>query len=184
MSSVILFNLVSVDGFFEGPDRDINWHTVDDEFDAFSVEQLNSASGLIFGRITYELMASYWPTPQAVEDDPEIAGKMNSLPKYVFSRSDRPVEWNNSRLFAGEAVDRLSQLKLSMEGNLLLFGSGDLAAAFLRHRLIDEIRLIVSPVLLGKGRRMFPEDGPQLGLKLAGVRKFQNGNVLMSYSLI
>jgi hypothetical protein len=75
MRNLFLFNMITLDGFFEGPERDINWHTVDDEFDEFAVAQLNSVDTLLFGRVTYELMASYWPTPSAIEDDPLVAGR-------------------------------------------------------------------------------------------------------------
>ena len=87
MRNLFLFNMITLDGFFEGPERDINWHTVDDEFDEFAVAQLNSVDTLLFGRVTYELMASYWPTPSAIEDDPLVAGRMNEVKKIVVSHT-------------------------------------------------------------------------------------------------
>lgn len=92
MRNLYLFNMVSLDGFFEGPDRDIYWHTVDDEFNDFAIKQLDNVDTLLFGRVTYELMASYWPTPEAVENDPLVARRMNETAKIVFSRTLQTVE--------------------------------------------------------------------------------------------
>ena len=93
MRKVILFNMVSLDGFFEAPKRDINWHNVDDEFNEFAIEQMNTVDTLIFGRVTYEFMVSYWPTSEAITNDPIVAEKMNSLPKIVFSKTLSQVDW-------------------------------------------------------------------------------------------
>jgi dihydrofolate reductase len=85
MRKLFAFNMVTLDGFFEGPNRDISWHTVDDEFNQFAVEQTSTVGAILFGRVTYELMASYWPSPAAQSDDPVVANLMNTLPKVVFS---------------------------------------------------------------------------------------------------
>jgi dihydrofolate reductase len=98
MRKVIVFNMVSLDGYFEGTNRDINWHVVDDEFNEFALDQLNTLDVLLFGRVTYGLMASYWPTSEALTNDPIIAGKMNTTPKIVFSKTLEKAEWNNTRL--------------------------------------------------------------------------------------
>jgi dihydrofolate reductase len=104
MRKVFMFNLVSLDGYFEGPNRDISWHNVtsgsgmDAEFNEYAVDMLSDLDTLIFGRVTYELMASYWPTPDAIKNDPIVAEKMNTLPKIVFSRTLDKVEWHNARL--------------------------------------------------------------------------------------
>lgn len=88
--------LTSLDGFFEGPDRDINWHHVDEQFNEFAIEQLTSVDTFLFGRVTYDMMAGYWPTPGAVANDPVVAGKMNTLPKIVFSKTLSSVDWQNT----------------------------------------------------------------------------------------
>src|SRR6185295_16248587 len=98
MRKVIFFNLTSVDGFFEGPDRDIAWHHVDEEFNDFAIQQTGEFGALLFGRVTYELMAGYWPTEAAKRDDPVIAGLMNNMPKVVFSKTPQKTEWENTRL--------------------------------------------------------------------------------------
>src|SRR6266496_5967963 len=111
MRKVFLFNMVSLDGFFEGPNRDISWHNVDEEFNEFAINQLNEVDTLLFGRVTYEGMASYWPTEFAISNDPIVAGLMNSLPKIVFSTTLDKAEWNNTRLVNDNAAEEVSKLK-------------------------------------------------------------------------
>jgi dihydrofolate reductase len=181
MTKVILFNLMTLDGYFAGPDGEIDWHNVDDEFNEFAIDQLNTVGGLIFGRVTYQMMASYWPTPEAIADDPVVAGKMNELPKIVFSRSLDAVEWSNTRLVKGDAVQEITQLRSQAGKDLYVFGSADLAAALTQAGLIDEYRVIVNPVILGKGRPLFPCADHRINLSLTNVRTFRNGNVLLYY---
>jgi dihydrofolate reductase len=111
MRKLIFFNLTSLDGYFEGPDQDINWHNVDDEFNEFAIQQTGEFGALLFGRVTYELMASYWPTEAAKRDDPMIAGLMNSLPKIVFSKTLEKVEWENIKLVKANFVEEVVKLK-------------------------------------------------------------------------
>ena len=113
MAKLIVFNLITLDGFFEGLNGDISWHNVDQEFNEFAIENLNSIGGLVFGRVTYQLMASYWSTKQGAEDDPLVAAKMNSLPKYVISKTLDKVEWNNSKLIKENFTDEIQKLKNS-----------------------------------------------------------------------
>jgi dihydrofolate reductase len=178
---IVLFNMVSLDGLFEGRGRDINWHQTDEEFNQFANEQLSSAGGLIFGRVTYEGMASYWPTPLAIENDPFIAHSMNSLPKIVFSRTLEKADWNNSRLIRDDVVKEIATLKQEPGKDFLLFGSGDLAATFIEHDLIDEYRIMVNPVVLGSGTPLFKRQTNPLHLQLLNTRTFDNGNVLLYY---
>lgn len=181
MRKVVLFNMVSLDGYFESPDGDINWHTVDEEFNQFAIDQLDAADGLIFGRVTYELMAGYWPTPAALADDPLIANRMNALPKIVFSRTLEKVDWNNTRIIKANIVEELTSLKQQPGKDLLIFGSADLAAALIQNCLIDEFRVMVSPLILGGGTPLFQRIKTQLDLKLLEVKTFRNGNVLLTY---
>ncbi len=183
MSKIILFNMVTLDGFFAGPDGEIDWHNVDAEFNEFAIAQLNSADGLIFGRVTYQLMASYWPTPAAIENAPVVANKMNSLTKIVFSRTLIMAEWNNTRLVQGaeRVAEEIAKLKQQSGKDLLLFGSADLASSLMRLGLIDEYRLMVNPVVLGRGRPMFQGIDHKLYLKLLKAKTFRSGNVLLYY---
>jgi dihydrofolate reductase len=182
MRKVIFFMLTSLDGFFEGSDRDINWHNVDEEFNKFAVEQLNSVDTLLFGRVTYEGMAGYWPTPTAVANDPVVAGKMNSLPKIVFSKTLSSADWENTRLIKGNFVEEISNLKQQPGKDLIIFGSSDLAVTFLEHGLIDEYRIMVNPVILGKGKTLFQGIRNKLELKFLKTKIFNSGNVLLYYA--
>lgn len=178
MRKIILFNMITLDGFFAGPNGDIDWHNVDDEFNDFSIEQLNTTDCLIFGRRTYELMTSYWPTEAALRDDPQVAEKMNSISKIVFSRTLQKADWNNTRLVKESTPAEITNLKQQPGKDMFLFGSADLAAALIQNGLIDEFRLMVNPVVLGSGTPMFKE---RLVLKLISARTFKNGNVLLCY---
>ena len=181
MRKVILFNMVTLDGFFSGPEGEIDWHNVDQEFNEFAIAQLDTAGGLIFGRVTYEMMASYWPTPLAIEDDPVVAAKMNSIPKFVFSRSLRSADWENTQLIHRDAGDEISNLKQQPGGDLFIFGSANLASSLTRQGLIDEYRLMLNPLVLGDGRPLFEELAERLSLKLIKTKVFASGNVLLTY---
>jgi dihydrofolate reductase len=182
MKKVILFNMLTLDGFYEGPGGDIDWHNTDEEFNQFAIQQTGTAGGLLFGRRTYELMAGYWPTPQAVGDDPEVAALMNSLPKVVFSRTLQEAGWNNTRIARGGLRAEIEKLKAEPGNDLFLFGSGELARALISQHLIDEYRLMINPVLLGRGSPMFSGLDRRRDLKLLSARPFRSGNVLLSYA--
>ena len=181
MRKVLFFMLTSLDGFFEGPDRDINWHHVDEEFNEFAIEQINTVDTLLFGRITYELMVGYWPTSAAKTDDPIVAGKMNSTPKIVFSKSLKAVDWENTRLIINNFVDEMQKLKQQPGKDMIIFGSSDLAVTFMEHGLVDEFRVMVNPVVLGNGKSLFHGIQDKFELRLLKTRIFKSGNVLLYY---
>lgn len=182
MGELIMFNLISLDGFFAGPQGEIDWFQTDDEFDEFAAEQTSLAAALVFGRVTYELMAGYWPSEEARRDEPVIAAKMNEVPKFVFSRTLDKVAWTNSRLVRENAAEGMAALKQRTAGEIYLFGSGELAATFTAERLFDEYRLLVNPIVLGSGKPLFKGD-ERLDLDLVSSRMFGNGSVLLSYAL-
>ena len=173
--------MTSLDGFFEGPDHDINWHSVDEEFNEFAVEQTSSLDMILFGRRTYQLMESYWPTAAAVNDDPEIAGLMNSLPKIVFSRTLEKADWNNTRLIKNNAAEEIRSIKSQPGKDIAIFGSADLISSLMD--VIDEHRVMISPLLLRRGTPLFKQSPDPLQLKLLNTRSFRNGNVLLTYGL-
>ena len=181
MRKVFLFNMITLDGFFEGPNQDISWHHVDDEFNEFAIEQLNEIGTLLFGRVTYQGMASYWPTEFAIKDDSIVAGLMNSLPKIVFSKTLDKAEWNNSRLVKENAAEEVSKLKQQPGKDIAIFGSSDLAVTLAERGLIDEYRIIVNPVFLGSGTPLLKGIKDKLNLKLLKTRTFKSGNVLLYY---
>ncbi len=181
MRKIIWFNMVTLDGFFEGPNHEIDWHNVDGKFNGFAAEQLDSMDGLLFGRVTYQMMASYWPTEMAVTDDPVIAEKMNSKPKIVYSSTLEKADWNNSRLIKGNILRETQKLKQQPGRDLAIFGSGILGNALLEAGLIDEVRMMVNPVVLRKGHPLFKDGTERMRLKLMNSRTFGNGNVLLTY---
>jgi len=181
MRKLFAFNMVSLDGFFEGPNRDINWHNVDDEFNQFAIEQTSAVDTILFGRVTYELMAGYWPKPAATTDDPVIADLMNRLPKIVFSRTLQKAEWNNTRLIKDHIAEEITTLKQQPGKDLALFGSANLLSTLIKMGLIDEHRIIVNPIVLGSGTPLYQGLKDKLNLKLLKTKTFRNGNVLLYY---
>ncbi len=177
--------MVSLDGYFAGPNGDISWHNVDHEFNDFAIKQTPSFGALIFGRKTYELMASYWPTKEAIKNDPVVAGIMSAIPKIVFSRSLKHIietkVWNNIRLFKEIKPDEIKKLKNQSGRDMAIFGSGEIVQQFVNLGLIDEFRLMINPIILGKGKLLFANLKNKLNLQLVKTRTFKNGNVLLYY---
>jgi len=184
MRKLFSFNMVTLDGFFEGPNREIDWHNVDTEdgeFNEFAIEQLNAMDTLLFGRVTYQLMASYWPTPAAIEGDPIVADLMNRLPKVVVSRTLEKAEWNNTRLIKDHIAEEILKLKQQPGKDIALFGSANLMSTLMQMDLIDEHRIMVNPVILGDGNPLFKKTKDRQNLKLIRTRTFRSGNVLLCY---
>jgi len=181
MRKLIVFNLVSLDGCFTGESGDISWHMVDDEFQELANEAANSGNTLLFGRVTYQLMAGFWPTPEAIETDPVVAEGMNTSEKIVFSRTLDAVYWNNTRLVKDDMIGEVRRLKQGNGKDLAVLGSGKIVAQLAAADLIDEFQVLINPVVLGRGRTMFEGIGKQLNLKLIRSRVFGNGNVLLCY---
>lgn len=177
---IVLFNMVTLDGNFEGPNAEIDWHNVDNEFNHFAVEQLKTVSTLLFGRKTYQLMESFWPTLQAKEQSPVIAALMNDTEKIVCSKTLANVGWSNSSLVTN-IKEELLNLKNKQGKDIMIFGSADLSKTLIKLGLIDEIRLMVNPVVLGKGKPFFRGVTGQLNLQLLKVRMFNSGNILLYY---
>jgi dihydrofolate reductase len=181
MKKIIVFNMVSLDGFFAGVDGNINWHNVDKEFNEFAIKQTAEFGTLIFGRKTYDLMAGYWPSEETIKNDPIVAGLMNNTPKIIFSRNLQKAEWSNTELVKEIKADEIKKLKTSAQKDLAIFGSGQIVREFTRLGLIDEYRLMVNPVILGSGKPLFTDP---LKLKLLKSREFKNGNILLTYEPI
>ena len=183
MRKIILMMSVSLDGFFEGPDGQLDWHLVDEELHSHFNEQLGAMSAFLDGRVTYELMAGYWPTADA---DPSSAGPVaefariwRDMPKIVFSRTLERADWN-ATVVRDVVVEEIMELKAQPGGDMVL-GGADLAATFMRHDLIDEYRLYVHPVVIGQGKPLFRPSDTRINLRLAGTRAFGNGVVLLRY---
>jgi len=181
---LIVFNMLTLDGYFEGPHQDIDWHTTDEEFNDFAVAQLRTIGAILFGRVTYTGMASYWPTEMAMATDPEVAGLMNSLPKVVFSKTLTTADWTNTTLLTGDLAQEVARLKQQPGQDLIILGSGTLVANMEALGLIDEYRVIINPVVLGAGTPLFRPERAPLRLKLLNSRVFKSGNVLLCYQPI
>jgi dihydrofolate reductase len=181
MRKLFVFNMVTLDGFFEGSNQDIGWHNVDDEFNEFAAEQLATTGMILFGRVTYEGMASFWPTPFAIENDPVIAAQMNAFPKIVISRTLDRADWNNTRLIKDNVAEEIARLKQQPGKDLAIFGSANLTASLMQMGLVDEFRIMVNPVILGAGTPLFKGVNQPIKLKLIKTRTFNSGNVLLYY---
>ncbi len=180
MARLIMWNLMTLDGFIEGPNRDISWHNDvwGSELEQLSLKQLNAAGGLMFGRITYELMANYWPTAQGEGD---VAGFMNAQPKYVFSRTLKSSDWQNTQLFSDDVAATVTRLKRDTAKDIFIFGSAGLCADLIPHGLIDEFRIGVCPVILGSGTPLFKPAAERVRLKLTDSRALSTGIVINRY---
>jgi len=170
--------LMTLDGYLEGPGRDISWHerVWGDELEQFSIEVGRSAGGLMFGRITYELMATYWPSQTGA-----IADYMNALPKFVFSRTLQHSDWNNTQVFGGDVEATVRRLKRESAKDIFLFGSAGLAETLMRHDLFDELRIAVAPVLLGAGTPLFTPGAARRDLELIDTRATETGAAILFY---
>jgi dihydrofolate reductase len=168
---------MSLDGFFEGPNKKFDWFAPDGEFLDYAKDLLRTVDMILFGRITYEHMAAYWPS--APRD--EIADAMNNLPKVVASRTLRKVEWNKSRLLQGDVAEEVPKLKQAPGKNIVIFGSATLASSLLQLGLIDEYRVILSPILLGGGNPMFTDMKQRIDLKLGKTKLLKSGVIVLYY---
>ena len=183
MRKLMVFNQVSVDGYFVDANGDMDWAKEgnDEEFNAFTSENAKSGGELLFGRITYELMASFWPTPQAQKMLPDVAEQMNNLPKVVFSRTMEKASWNNTRLIKGNLVSEVQKMKKEPGQGMVIMGSGSIVSQLAGTDLIDEYQMVIIPVVLGRGRTMFDGISKNLKLKLTNSRVFKNGKVFVCY---
>ena len=184
MRKLVVSNMITLDGFLAGPNGEIDWHTVGEDFNDFAAKQLDEMDAILFGRVTYELMASYWPTPEALDTDPIIAKAMNGISKIVFSQTLDKAIWENSRLVKGSTADEVAKLKAQSGKDMVIFGSGGLVSALTKAGLIDEYRLFIAPVVLGEGLPMFRGIKSPVNLKLIRTQTFENGLVLMVYEMV
>jgi dihydrofolate reductase len=184
MRKLIVFNLVTLDGYISGLGGDISWHNVDEEFQELAEGASNSGNTLLFGRVTYELMASYWPTSEAIKNDPIVAQGMNKAEKIVFSRTLTKADWNNTRLVKDNMLMEIRKLKQESGKDLTVLGSGSIVSQLAQERLIDEYQILLNPIVIGKGKTMFEGVKDRFSLKLTKTRVFGNGNILLNYDLI
>ncbi|GGA15285.1 dihydrofolate reductase family protein [Dyella caseinilytica] len=179
MGKLIMWNLVTLDGYFEGPkswDLEFHQHVWGDDLERFAIEQLESAEGLLFGRITYEGMAAYWKTAEGT-----VADFMNNLPKLVASRTLRKPDWNNTGLVSENIADTVREAKQQAKKDLYVFGSANLSETLIEENLFDEYRIGLVPVILGSGNPLFKQGVSMQQLSLIGSHTYQSGCAVLRY---
>jgi dihydrofolate reductase len=180
MRKLIMWNIVTLDGYFQGDQNwDLGFHAViwGPELERLSIEQLHSADYLVFGRVTYEGMAAYWTREKG-----ETAGLMNSIPKLVFSRTLKSADWNNTTLIRENASAEIRKLKEQQGGDMYVFGSANLSETFVNDNLFDEYRIGMASVILGSGKPLFRRGMPTRNLSLVSTRQISAGGVILKYT--
>ena len=180
MRKMFSFMMASADGYHTDPGEALDWHNVDQEFSQFALAQLHQAGTLVFGRVTYEGMAAFWPTPAGEQSDPDVAKAMNTTPKIVISRTLAQATWAGTQVIGARPEQVLAKLKQQAGQDIVIPGSSTLTASLLQTGLLDELRIMVNPVILGQGRSLFAGAG-KTNLKLLKTQQFTSGNVLLYY---
>jgi dihydrofolate reductase len=183
MGTLNAFNFITLNGFYKGANGDISWHKDNDpEKDAYAMEGLQSDSTLLFGRVTYELMAGFWPSPDALQFAPAMAEGMNKAEKIVFSTTLKDANRNNTQLVKSNMIEKVQQLKQQPGKNMTILGSGNIITQLAEEGLIDEFLFMVDPVVIGKGTPIFNNIHHSLQLELVSTRSFKkSGAVLLCY---
>jgi len=174
MGNIIVSEFITLDGVIEGPEWSMPFFN--EEIGKFKMDDLAASDALLMGRVTYEIHAAAWP----YEKD-EFADWMNNIPKYVVSSTLQQVEWNNSRLIKENIPEEIKKLKREISRDILIDGGSDLVNLLMQHDLIDEYRLLVHPIVLGKGKRLFQEGSPHRQLRLSEAKALSNGVVALVY---
>ena len=181
MPKLLVFESVSVDGYFTDSKNDMSWAHAgaqDPEWIEFVSGNASGNGRLLFGRVTYQQMASFWPTPQAAERMPAVAKGMNQMPKVVFSRTLPEATWQNTTLIKDDLVEAVRKLKTDSGPDMCILGSGSIVSQLSSAGLVDAFQIVTVPIVLGAGRTLFESN---LLLKLTNSRAFGNGNVVNSY---
>ncbi|HET9887086.1 MAG TPA: dihydrofolate reductase family protein [bacterium] len=184
MRKLVAFESVTMDGYFSGANGDLSWAhrpEKDAEFESFIAGNAQGGGVLVWGRKTYEMMKSYWPTEAARKNDPAVAERMNQLPKIVFSKTLEKADWNNTKVLKGDLPAEMRQLKNESGDEMVILGSGSIVSQLAQESLIDEYQFVVVPVVLGQGRTLFEGTTKKIPMKLKSSRMFRNGNVFLTY---
>ena len=186
MARIVVFNHISLDGYFVDREGGMQWaHSRigkdDAEWNSFVTENAKGKAVLMFGRKTYDMMASYWPTPMALQSAHDVAEKMNNAPKVVFSKTMDKASWQNTRLVKGDLISEVRKMKQAPGEDMVIFGSGTIVAQLVHAGLVDEYQFALNPIALGQGRTLFEGIKDNLSLKLTKTRPFNNGNVMLWY---
>lgn len=186
MRKIVVFNLISLDGFFAATDGNLDWHMVDPEFDTWAAKGIEEYDTALFGRTTYELFAGFWPgaitSPDTSAQDWVVAKALDKMTKIVFSKTLKKAGWRNSRIVEEIDPEQIRELKKQPGKSIVVYGSGTVVARLTDLELIDEYRFMISPVVLGDGKRIFAQ-APKATLKLLKSKTFNSGNVLLIYGV-
>jgi dihydrofolate reductase len=186
MGKIVVTEFISLDGVIEAPGggedyRHAGWTFEIErgqEGDKFKLEELQEAEAQLLGRVTYEGFAAAWPQ---MEDGAGFAPKMNAMPKYVVSSTLERADWQNTTILSGDPADTVATLKEEVDGVILVAGSATLVKSLIENDLVDELRLMVFPVLLGQGKRLFPEGESKHRLQLTEAKTVGDGISLLRY---
>ncbi|HTY37801.1 MAG TPA: dihydrofolate reductase family protein [Bacteroidota bacterium] len=181
MRTLRTFNFLSLNGFFKGPNEDISWHRHGVEEHQYARKGAQSESILLFGRRTYELMAAYWPSQLALDNDPDVAESMNNAEKIVFSNTLNHAEWKNTRIMSGNIVDQIRTLKQQPGKDMTILGSGSIVTLCTEQGIIDEYQLMIDPIALGYGVPLFQGLTKKIDLKLTASKAFTSGVIVLTY---
>lgn len=183
MSRIFVSNWITLDGIFSGPDGDTDWFTSDDELMHYNLARLNQADTILLGRVTYDLMAGYWPGPQARHDFAGAHQFMNESQKHIFSTTMNESDWNRCIFHNDINPEVMRNIKASTDKDIVILGSGKLSAQLHNLRLIDEYHILLDPQIKGEGRRFF-DDKHWSGLELESIKKFKCGVVYLQYAVV
>jgi dihydrofolate reductase len=189
MGRIVVTEFVSLDGVMEDPGgaegyKHGGWSfqvSRGDEGDKFKLDELQEAEAQLLGRVTYEGFAKAWPS---ITDEAGFAEKMNTMPKYVVSSTLTDPEWQNTTVLSGDVAEEVSKLKQEVDGNILVAGSAQLVQGLLEHDLVDELRLMVYPVVLGSGKSLFGETSDKKALRLADSKVVGDGVQILVYESV
>lgn len=186
MRKITVFNFLTLNGFYKGENEDISWHRHGGEEADFAGDSANrrEPNALLFGRVTYEMMARFWPTEAGHQANPRVAEGMNRSPKFVFSRSLQSVDWKGTTLLKGDIVKETISLKESPGPDITILGSGSIVSQLVAHGLIDGFTFMIDPVVLGTGTSIFAGIPQKVDLNLTNSRIFDSGVVLLGYEVL
>ena len=178
MGKIIATEFMSLDGVFEAPET---WHFpyLSDDMNAFNQTEINGTDAFLLGRVTYDIFAGFWPTQTHNEDG--IADQLNNAPKFVVSSTLKQANWNNSTLISANFMDEIAKIKQQISGSIGISGSGTLVRSLLQAGLLDELRYMVHPIVVGHGEHLFKDGVDSLPLKLISTKTFTSGVVVLNY---
>jgi dihydrofolate reductase len=184
MAKLTSFTFISLNGFYKGINEDINWHQHGGEEAEYSVESLKSNNILLFGRVTYEMMKSFWPTQMAYDSFPEVADGMNNSEKLVVSKTLNSTDWENTQIIKENLIERISELKKSSKKNITILGSGKILKELANANLVDEYQIMIDPVFIETGEPILDSLNNSITLELTKSKVFKSGTILLYYKPI